>query len=170
MTVPKPLGKGYLWAQGGFSANRMWVIFLILLPMNDTCPECLRCLKWLESCFNGIVGIPFYARISNWCRAVSTLLPLCFHPMGTYPVVWVSHCSAFRQLSAGERWKESKRFSVSSQLESCRHSSDLICADLSSSFPRLSESQQSPVFIWALSHQVIQYKTPQFYNAQKSFP
>lgn len=40
------------------------------------------------------------------------------------------HCLAFRQLSGGERWKGSKRLSVSSLLESCKDNSDLSYVDL----------------------------------------
>lgn len=95
-----------------------------------TCPECLRYIKWLESCFNWIIGIPLYVKIAGAKLAVLYLcITSCSHPRGSFPchLSICSHSSALRELSSGERWKGSQRLAVSSLLERCKDSSELFC-------------------------------------------
>lgn len=116
-----------------------------------TCPEFLRYIKWLESCFNWTVGIPLYVRIAGAKLPVLYLcITSCSYTRGSFPchLSICSHSSALRQLSSGERWKGSQRLAVSSPLESCKDSSELfcvhrVCQEQWSSFPRHWELQYS---------------------------
>lgn len=100
----------------------MLVIFLVLLPIDDTCPECLRYLKWLENCFNWTAGIAFYVRIVG----AKLAMPHLYHYLFA-SVPWV-HCLLLEYLLSllSLRADLSLPFylspSMSSPLESCKDS------------------------------------------------
>lgn len=132
-----------------------------------TCPDCLRYIRWLESCFYWIVRIPLYVRIAGaelavFCGLHHLLLPSQGFISLSFEYLF-SQLSPQAALRCGEMEGEPKGGCVipSGKLQGQLRA--LFCApSVSGVLELLSKALRVAVFtsaLCAVNHQLIQYKT-----------
>lgn len=129
-----------------------------------TCPECLRYIRWLESCFNWAVGIPLYVRMAGAKLAVLCGLHHLLLPSQGF--ISLSFGYLFSQLSpqaalrCAEMEGEPKGGCVIPSGELQGHLRALLCApSVSGTLELLSKALRVAVFTSALctvNHQTVQ--------------